>query len=240
MPTKERSSSAFLVDVDGKKILLDCGVGTIRRLTEFDVKLTDIDLLFASHFHPDHFADVEPFVHMRFIIGLRDKSSIRTITLIGPEETSSNFALLRKVFWREPNESYPLKIVEGPTEKSFGDVKITTFPVEHVQWFKSVGIRIEYDNKKLVYTGDVGSRQNVTQLINQAKDADLLIIESCMASAPTPNHFSLAQIEQVAKKANVKKVLVMHIRPSDVETIKDFCSKRSNYIMAKDGLKIEI
>ena len=57
VPTKDRNPAGFLVEVGGEKILMDCGFGTIRRMNDLGYKLEDLDLVFVSHFHTDHFAD---------------------------------------------------------------------------------------------------------------------------------------------------------------------------------------
>lgn len=53
------SMSAYLVQVDGKKLLFDTGNGgangyLVRRLDSLGVKPGDIDYLFITHFHGDH------------------------------------------------------------------------------------------------------------------------------------------------------------------------------------------
>lgn len=53
------SMSAFLVELDGKKLLFDAGNGgangyLVRRLDSLGVSADDIDYLFITHFHGDH------------------------------------------------------------------------------------------------------------------------------------------------------------------------------------------
>ena len=55
-----QTASAFLLETAGKKILIDCGPGTLVRLSEQKVKLEDIDYVFLTHFHPDHSSDLFP------------------------------------------------------------------------------------------------------------------------------------------------------------------------------------
>ena len=62
---KERSGAAYLLEADGKKILIDCGPGTLFRLSQIGVKPEDIDYVFISHFHADHTSDLFAF-QMRF------------------------------------------------------------------------------------------------------------------------------------------------------------------------------
>lgn len=53
------SMSAYLVELDGKKLLFDAGNGgangyLVRRLDSLGVSADDIDYLFITHFHGDH------------------------------------------------------------------------------------------------------------------------------------------------------------------------------------------
>ena len=57
----DRSSSAYLLEVDDKKILIDCGPGTLMRLSQIGVELEDIDYVFITHLHADHTSDLFSF-----------------------------------------------------------------------------------------------------------------------------------------------------------------------------------
>ncbi|MBD3280926.1 MBL fold metallo-hydrolase, partial [Candidatus Dojkabacteria bacterium] len=46
---KDVSASAFLLQVDGKNILIDCGPGTLVKLSEAGFKLEDLDYVFITH-----------------------------------------------------------------------------------------------------------------------------------------------------------------------------------------------
>ncbi len=55
------SVSTFLLQIDGKNILFDAGLGafggqTLNRLAAFDITPDKIDLIYLTHFHVDHIA----------------------------------------------------------------------------------------------------------------------------------------------------------------------------------------
>jgi ribonuclease BN (tRNA processing enzyme) len=241
LPTKKRFPSSFLLEVGGKKILLDCGHGAIARLTQIGIDLRDIDLVFISHFHTDHFGDAFNLVHSRFVGDLYEEKLHKELTFLGPKTIEARFRNWRMIFWPEPNEEYPLKFLEGTREFFLDDIRITLFPVIHVRWFRSVGIIIEYQGKKLVYPGDVGSQQDFDELIEMARDAHLLVIEAGFEHM-TPNHFSVAQIRKLVHEAHVKKALIVHLRPMPEEEarIERLISSENRYLMANDMMWIEI
>ena len=54
-PTAQRATSATLVRRGGDKLLIDCGEGTQRQLLRSDVGLADLEDVFLTHFHADHY-----------------------------------------------------------------------------------------------------------------------------------------------------------------------------------------
>lgn len=239
VPTKERNPAGFLVEFGNQKILLDCGHGVIRRMTDYNIKWQSLDYVFISHFHTDHFGDAFNLVHTRWVDDNYNQRENKKLVFIGPKGIQQRFKLWRQIYWREKGESYPLEFLEGERRLNIGTGEIATFAVKHVRYFQSIGIILKYQGKKIVYTGDIGSQNEIKELAKIVANVDLLITEASYLH-PTPNHYSILQVEELAKLAGVKKVLVVHIRPQLVAAVKEACRKNSNWIMGEDGLKLEI
>lgn len=239
VPTKSANPAGFLIEADNKKILLDCGHGTIRHLIDYGFDIKEIENVFISHFHTDHFGDAFNLVHTRWVNDAYKGKGFGKITYIGPESIEKRFKKWRTIFWPEPQEYYNINFLEGPRKFKIGKIQIETFPVHHVKWFKSIGIIIKYNDKKLVYTGDIGSRHDYNDLVKRCSGADLLITEASYEE-PTPNHFSIPQIKELAKRDDIKKVLVVHYRPQHAKHVKNICAKEPKFIFGIDKLKIEI
>ena len=60
---RERMASSVLIDLGETKILYDIGRGICQRIIEAGYKLSETDHIILSHFHPDHFSDLIPFLH---------------------------------------------------------------------------------------------------------------------------------------------------------------------------------
>lgn len=54
-PTKERSQSGQVLDIDNLRILIDCGEGTQYKLIRGNLSYQKIDLVLISHLHGDHY-----------------------------------------------------------------------------------------------------------------------------------------------------------------------------------------
>ena len=237
--TKRRFPSAFLLEHGNKKILLDCGFGAIARLSELGVDHRDIDAILISHFHTDHFGDCFNLVHSRWVGDCYEGKKNREIKIIGPDATMDKFKKWRKIYWLEPKEEYPVKFYEGAVSLKIGSIKIKTFPVCHVPWFKSVGYTIDASGKRLVYPGDIGNEHGFDDLAKKARNADLLIIEAGYPE-PTPNHFSLNQLDELMERFGIKKTLICHLKNQDEGRVKKFVKSRKKCIIAEDKLKLKL
>jgi len=63
----------FLIEYNGKKLLLDCGNG-ITRLLNFPTDLKDLNII-ITHYHKDHFGDLGILQYASFVyhnLGLID------------------------------------------------------------------------------------------------------------------------------------------------------------------------
>ncbi len=83
--TKERNPSGFIIEADNKKILLDAGHGIIRRMVDFGFNYQDIDLVFFSHFHTDHFNDAFSLVHSRWVDDIYAGKTNKPLLFLGPQ-----------------------------------------------------------------------------------------------------------------------------------------------------------
>jgi ribonuclease BN (tRNA processing enzyme) len=239
MPTKKRHPSCYLLEIGQKKMLLDLGHTSINRLVDMGIDLHSIDVLFISHFHTDHFADILPFVHSRWVDDAYNFKKHRPLTIIGPKSIKERWKKLREVFWVEPQECYPLKFIEGARTIRLSDIKIHLFQVTHVRWYQSLGIKISFHNKSLIYTGDIGGNHDFQDLAKIARGADLLLIEAGHIK-PTPNHFTIDQIIKLADVSKVKKTIATHLRDANLPIIKEKIKNYNNIILAEDLMKIRI
>ncbi|MDD3156263.1 MAG: MBL fold metallo-hydrolase [Candidatus Pacebacteria bacterium] len=58
VPTVKRGSPANYLQIGKKKILVDCGPGTVRQIVNAKIDYRTIDMVFLTHFHNDHVSDL--------------------------------------------------------------------------------------------------------------------------------------------------------------------------------------
>ncbi len=216
-PRPERNASGYLVQTTGGLILLDFGPGTLRRLTEVGADLNRIDFIFLSHWHPDHVADLVPYLFAtRYRLGFTRTRPVRIISASG---FRAFYEALKSAFgqWIEPPEGL-LEILERPRGQRsrlvFPEVVFETGPVRHNP--ESLAVRLESEGKVLVYTGDTEYAPEVADL---ARGADLLVAEcACPEDRPVSGHSTPSQAARMAEEAGVRKLLLTHFYPPCEET----------------------
>jgi ribonuclease Z len=126
MPTAQRAPAAFLLRRGGERLLFDCGEGTQRQLQRSSVGLPELEEVFLTHYHADHFLGL-PGMLKTFALRGRDETGL---TVYGPRGLKELFARLRPFVGRLP---YPLTLVELDAGEALerGDYRIETFGVDH-------------------------------------------------------------------------------------------------------------
>jgi ribonuclease Z len=126
MPTAQRSPAALLVRRGSERLLVDCGEGTQRQLQRSAIGLPDLQDVFLTHFHADHFLGL-PGMLKTFALRGREETPL---TVYGPAGLRGLFDRLRPFVGRLP---YPLDVREldaGERIERDG-YAIETFAVEH-------------------------------------------------------------------------------------------------------------
>jgi ribonuclease Z len=125
MPTARRAPAATLVRRGGERLLFDCGEGTQRQLLRSDVGLVDLDEIFVTHFHADHFLGL-PGMLKTFALRGREVP----LTLYGPRGLGALVGSLRRIFG---TLTYPCEIVELHTGDVLprGGYELQAFAVRH-------------------------------------------------------------------------------------------------------------
>jgi ribonuclease Z len=125
VPTARRATTALLVRRGGERLLFDCAEGTQRQLMRSSLGLPDLEDVFLTHFHADHYLGL-PGMLKTFALRQRELP----LTVYGPPGLRELFTALGRVFGKL---SYPVETVEvRPGEALERDgYRILVFPVHH-------------------------------------------------------------------------------------------------------------
>ncbi|OQX59453.1 hypothetical protein B5M50_02880 [candidate division KSB1 bacterium 4484_219] len=210
VPSTRRSSPGYFLQTEGKKILLDGGTGTLRQLEKAGKDFREIDALFYTHFHPDHVADLVPFLFaIRHTPGFKRQ---KELSIFGPWGFVSFYRKLADLYgnWLVSPE-YDLTIREvGDETFSFENINISSKPVPHSA--NSIGYRFTNTAKKsIVFSGDT---DYCPTLVTLAHNVDLLLLEcSFPDQQKVDGHLSPTSAAQVAQESGCKKLVLTHFYP---------------------------
>ncbi len=189
----------------GSSLLIDCGGSPMARLDQVNVDLETLDGLLITHHHPDHIYGVPVL-----LLGLWLMGRERPFAIYGSRRTLQVVPRMMQLMeWQVWPDMYPIVYHEISWEEKallidHADYAIYTSPVQHL--IPTVGLRIEAKStgKVLTYSSDTRPCESVVRL---AQGADILIYES---SGPFPGHSTPVEAGQVAQRAGVKQLVLIH------------------------------
>jgi metallo-beta-lactamase family protein len=192
MPT----GSNFLVDVGGKRLLIDCGLVQGEKWTlpinsePFSYDTGSIDTLFVTHAHLDHVGRIPQLVRAGFrgrIISteptreMAELIMLDSMGVLGKEAAITGGTPLYEE--KDVFEAMHLWSTTLPYNKAFtiegeeGGIDVTLHDAGHI--LGSAIVEIAYKGKKIAFTGDLGNTPS--PLMNDTyplKDIDYLVMES--------------------------------------------------------------
>jgi ribonuclease Z len=124
-PTARRAPAALLVRRGGDRLLFDCAEGTQRQLMRSTIGLPDLEEIFLTHFHADHYLGL-PGLLKTFSLRQRELP----LTIYGPAGLRDLYKSLGRIVGKL---RYPVELEEvRPGEALERDgYRILVFPVHH-------------------------------------------------------------------------------------------------------------
>jgi ribonuclease BN (tRNA processing enzyme) len=237
----DRSCAGYLLEALDVRLLIDCGSGITRRLSELGVAWQTITHVALTHFHIDHHGDLPTLVFAWKYGFLPPRST--PVEIIGPVGTAALLERLAAAYgaWLTA-PGFPLTIHEIAPDTAIelpGGVRLSCHPVPHTP--ESVAYSMERGARRIVYTGDTGPSES---LATWANGCDLLV---CECSLPTgmdvPQHLTPEQCGDLAAAAAPKHLALTHFYPP-VERVDITAIVGSRYggplTLAFDGWSIDI
>lgn len=204
-PDAGQACSGYLATHEGFRLLIDPGYAVVPRLLEH-LDASQIDAIFISHGHPDHCADLNPFLRAR---ALKDDPD-PPVPVYAPTGALSVVLALDRPGMLD--SAYTLREFEPGDPLEIGPFQAETRLLPHFR--PNAGIRLAAGDATLVYTGDTGPSPELAKL---SRDANLLLCEaSYVDEVPEdsrPALFSARLAGKLATEAGVGHLLLTHLMP---------------------------
>ncbi len=215
-PIMRRFGPGVLVEVGGKKLLIDCGRGVTQRLMQAGLRLGQVDALFITHLHSDHVVGIPDL----WLTGWLEASYAQRkgpFGVYGPNGTQNLMdGLARAYDWdvkaRIADQKLdPVSIQAQVTQFKEGviyeqnGIKVSAIEVDHGELLHpAFGFRVDYDGRSVVISGDTRFSEN---LIKHAAGTDLLI------------HQVAAAHEDLLKIPTFKVIIDHHTQPHEAGNV---------------------
>ena len=202
-PSAESGCSAYLVEHDGFRLLLDAGNGAIGALQRH-VGLFDLDAVLLSHLHADHCLDLVAYSYARRYHPERPAR----LVVHGPRGTAER---LVQVFDKAPEDGlhdvYDFRTTSPGTTR-IGPFEVTLTPTAHP--VECYAIRVAAGGRSLTYSADTGPSLDVARA---AAGTDLFLCESTwLEDSPRPPnlHLTAREAGEHAARADVGRLALIH------------------------------
>ncbi|SFS21679.1 MBL fold metallo-hydrolase [Yoonia litorea] len=258
---------SMLLRMDGKNIVVDCGLGVTRGICDQGVALTQIDMIVITHLHSDHYLELGPLFHTAWTAGLN-----RTIPVIGPKGLDD--------YWHAFQESMRFDIDlrirdEGRCDfdslaaisvigdsHDFGGITMRAMRNVHPPIVDTFALRFDGQHSSVTLSGDTAYMPEMAEF---ARGSDLLVHEAMLRDGVEAlcarmtngderlrthilrSHTDAEDVGRIAKDAGVKQLALNHMVPDGDP---DFTDQNwtdavrkhwdGPFFLGKDGLQITL
>ena len=226
-----------LVVLDGQQIVVDCGLGVTRGLVDQGMQLKELNLIFISHLHSDHYLELGPLIHTAWTAGLK-----APVTVYGPAGLDSYWdafltSMAADIDLRIEDESRPdlralvsLHVIDEGAIMTSDGVHVSAIRTAHPPLIDCFALSLKSATKHVVLSGDTAP---IAAMGDFARGADLLVHEAMLEPALPAlmkrvgngsdklmahwlrSHTFAHDAAKTAKNAGVKRLALSHLIPSD-------------------------
>lgn len=226
-----RGHASFLVASAAATFLIDCGPTVLAGMKAQQIQADDLDAIFISHLHGDHFGGV-PFLLLELDIVRR---RTRELVIAGPPGIRDCIsAALDLLFPSTALHSLPVRYVElepgAPAEIS--GVSVTAFPVVHVPQTNPHALRLELDGRTIGYSGDTEWTDTLLQV---ADGADVFLCECSVSDPAVPGHLDVGTVADKRGMLRCRRAILIHMGEDVLRRL-----PIEGYEAAGDGMRIRL
>ncbi len=207
--------TSTLIEAGSERVLIDCGRGTVIRMSQMGFPLGCIDTVILSHYHSDHYAGLFDLL-MTGTIQQPFSNRGGPLHVIGPPGVHD----IAEGAWLATKPDREIRVADNEIDPEHmrivphvydtegvvydkGGLKIIAIIVDHGEFIKpAYAFRVEYEGHVFVHSHDTRYNEN---LIKQAQGADVFVHEVAAAKPST-----------LANYPRVKVAIDHHASPTDV------------------------
>ncbi len=204
-PGPESACSAYLVEAEGFRLLLDFGTGSLTALQRY-AGLLAVDAILLTHLHCDHILDACSYVVVR---RYAPGGPLQPLPVYAPAGAAERLAAAYSASPEETLEDVYTFYGLQPGTFPIGPFQVTVDRVHHP--VETYGVRVEHGDSVLAYSSDTAPCESLVRL---AEGADLFLCEASYLEGvenPPGLHLTGREAGEIATQAGVGRLLLTHL-----------------------------
>src|SRR3982751_20305 len=203
-PGPESACSAYLVEAEGFRLLIDFGSGSLSALQRY-ASLDSIDAIMLTHLHCDHMLDPCTYVVVR---RYSPAGPLPPVPVYAPPGAAERISAAYSSEAGPVDDVYTFYGLQ-PGTFPIGPFTVTVDRVNHP--IETYGVRVESGGRVLAYSSDTAPCESLLRL---AAGADLFLCEASYLDGmenPPDLHLTGGEAGEAATKADVARLLLTHL-----------------------------
>ncbi len=209
-PSPERVQSATLIEAGSIRLILDCGSGTVFRMSQLGVDWRTITHIALTHFHADHTEDLANLLYAWRYGMLPPRSE--EVTIIGPVGTDQLIDRMADAFGANLRATVTLNVIEVAPDTEVAldsDCTLGVLKVPHTD--ESVAYSLSAFGRRVIFSGDTGFDRALGEW---ATNSDLFLLECSLPDdLAIPTHLTPRQCGELAAIARPAHLVLNHFYP---------------------------
>lgn len=258
-----------LICLNGKQMVVDCGLGVTRGLVDQGMQLKNLSMIFITHLHSDHYLELGPLLHTAWTAGLKTRVEIWGPAGLDVYWDGFVSSMKADIDLRIEDEGRPdlrdlvqIHVIDIGTVVERGGLSVSALRTIHPPLIDTFALSFRTEEVHVVFSGDTAP---LNALENFAKGADLLIHEAMLEAALPAlmerigngsdklmkhwlrSHTFAQDAAKTAVAAEVKQLALSHLIPSDDPTYTDAHWRdavagiwNGALHIGKDGMRIDL
>ena len=238
----KRYHSSFIISNKGNNLLVDAGDGISKAILSQKISFSLINGILITHLHPDHYAGLASLVVQMKLTGRN--SALQIIVHKNLKMFVENYLLSSYLFKERMNFEFIIRTFEhNIVFKVNESVNFVSKQNSHLDMYKKYSsakelkfecssILFELNKKNILYTGDVGKKEDL--YLFKSYKSDIIISEI--------THLSIEDLIEASNYLKPEKIYLTHISEETEHILahKKSFLRQYNITAVVDGFTIEI